>query len=240
VLSSTNLIAAALAQELCSFSSSSHNTCSSSSSSSVNGDACSSRSRSSSGVDSYSRTSSSSSNNDTSCSSFWGPYYNTLPTTPASPWLLTEPHQVAASIAPYAASQGPAAVARWEEATATCRQELLETSQHIAELLQPSDPGAAAGPDVRQVLEALGHVRSRMLSSSTSSGLLPFIDLLNHGPGAAAPMLQLDDNDNLVITVLPIRNVSLSQGSRSSCQEAICSHWCSRLLVNGSTGQGLI
>ena len=203
-LSSTHLIAAALAQELSKLNSSSSSRDTSSSSSTG------------------SSTGSSSSSPGSNSSSFWTTYLRTLPAPPPNPWLLTQPNQLAAAIAPYAASQGSEAVAYWPEATAEYRQQMLQTSKVIAALLQPTSHGFPPGPEIDQIMVALGHVTSRMLSSSNSSGLLPYIDLLNHGPGAAAPMLQLDDNDNLAVTVLPIKNVShrLLQPMTMSCNNA--------------------
>jgi hypothetical protein len=89
------------------------------------------------------------------------------------------------------------------EATAQQRQQMIAASRKVEQLLGP-----ALGVTSEQVLQALGHVASRSLTSGSSSGLVPFIDLINHGAEAMGPMLQLDDNDKLVMTVLPIRNVS--------------------------------
>jgi hypothetical protein len=80
---------------------------------------------------------------------------------------------------------------------------MLAAAQQAEQLLGP-----ALGISADQILQALGHVASRSLTSGSSSGLVPFIDLINHGSEAMGPMLQLDDNDKLVMTVLPIRNVS--------------------------------
>jgi hypothetical protein len=80
---------------------------------------------------------------------------------------------------------------------------MLAAAQQAEQLLGP-----ALGITAEQILQALGHVASRSLTSGSSSGLVPFIDLINHGVEAMGPMLQLDDNDKLVMTVLPIRHVS--------------------------------
>uniref|UniRef100_A0A383WCJ6 SET domain-containing protein n=1 Tax=Tetradesmus obliquus TaxID=3088 RepID=A0A383WCJ6_TETOB len=142
--------------------------------------------------------------------SSWGPYLQTLPSKPPCPWLLTSPQQIAECIAPYSAARGPAAVAGWAEATAQQRQQMLDASNEAVQLLGPS-----LGITAELVLQALAHVASRSLTSGSSSGLVPFIDLVNHGAEAMGPMLQLDDNDRLVMTVLPIRNgeaVPLAEG----------------------------
>ena len=40
-------------------------------------------------------------------------------------------------------------------------------------------------------------VSSRSLGSGSSSGLVPYMDLLNHSPKARPPMLRLDDDDKV-------------------------------------------
>lgn len=68
--------------------------------------------------------------------------------------------------------------------------------------------------DADALLWALGQVGSRSLSTGDSGGLVPGIDLLNCSLQARPPMLQLDDADRLVMTVLPIRGA-----------------WCTLLLI---------
>lgn len=136
-------------------------------------------------------------------SSWWRPYLQLLPQQPPSPWLLTTDQQVAASIEPYKATHGAEAVEHWPAAVKRHRQHMLEAADQVVQLLGP-----ALGISQHQVLYALAHVASRSLSSGRNSGLVPLIDLINQGPAARAPMLQLDDNDKLVMTVLPIRDVS--------------------------------
>lgn len=140
-----------------------------------------------------------------SSSDFWRPYILSLPAQPPNPWLLQDSHKVSAALEPYATSRGSAAVAGWAEAVADYRQQMLTAASEVEQLL-----GDMLQITQSDIMAALGQVMSRSLTSgSSSSGLVPFVDLLNHVAGARAPMLQLDDNDKLVITVLPIHNVSL-------------------------------
>jgi hypothetical protein len=136
-------------------------------------------------------------------SSWWGPYVQSLPSEPPCPWLISCPQQLEVWMQPYRTATGPAAVEHWQEAVTQQRQQMQAAAQQAEQLL-----GAALGISAEQVLQALGHVASRSLTSGSSSGLVPFIDLINHGSEAMGPMLQLDDNDKVVMTVLPIRNVS--------------------------------
>jgi hypothetical protein len=136
-------------------------------------------------------------------SSWWGPYVQSLPFDPPCPWLVSCPQQLEMCLQPYRTTRGDAAVKRWQEAVTQQRQEMLAAAQQPEQLL-----GQALGISAEQILQALGHVASRSLTSGSSSGLVPFIDLINHGSQAMGPMLQLDDSDKLVMTVLPIRNVS--------------------------------
>ena len=57
---------------------------------------------------------------------------------------------------------------------------------------------------------------SRSLTAgAAASGLVPYVDLLNHHPDGRPPMLQLDEQDRLVLTVVPIRGgeaVALAAG----------------------------
>lgn len=68
--------------------------------------------------------------------------------------------------------------------------------------------GTDLGISQQDVLLALGQVTSRSLASGSSGGMCPVIDLLNHQASAGAPMLQLDDRDQLTMTVLPLLHVS--------------------------------
>jgi hypothetical protein len=77
---------------------------------------------------------------------------------------------------------------------------------------QRTPPGARPAPP---------QVRSRCLSSGSSSGMLPFIDLLNHYADARPPMLQLDDEDRLVMTVAHVRGNQL-RAARAGDELAIC------------------
>lgn len=148
-------------------------------------------------------SSSSSSSSSICCSSFWRPYISTLPKEPPNPWLLQSPEQVTALIEPYAISRGTAAIAGFAEAVADYRQQMLHSAAEVGQSL-----GEILGITVHDIMTAAGHLQSRSLTSSGSSGLVPFVDMLNHSATARAPMLQLDDNDKLMITVLPIYNVS--------------------------------
>jgi hypothetical protein len=154
-------------------------------------------------------------------SSCWGPYVRTLPQQPPCPWLLSSPQQLEECIQPHRSARGEAAVAGWAEATAKRRQQMLKASSEAEQLL-----GSALGITAEQVLQALGHVASRSLTSGSSSGLVPFIDLINHGEEAMGPMLQLDDDDQLVMTVLPIRNVSGCNDAGQAMQAACILHKC--------------
>eukprot|EP00878_Enallax_costatus_P028521 GHUV01030812.1.p1 GENE.GHUV01030812.1~~GHUV01030812.1.p1 ORF type:complete len:313 (+),score=111.82 GHUV01030812.1:70-1008(+) len=147
-----------------------------------------------------------------SCSSsFWWPYISNLPPRPQNPWLVQNPDQIAAAIRPYASSRGTAAVAGWAKAVADYRQQMLDSAAAVEQLL-----GGLLAVTVDDMMTATGHLQSRSLTSSGSSGLVPFVDLLNHGAKARAPMLQLDDNDKLVVTVLPIYNVSTMLSATST------------------------
>ena len=139
--------------------------------------------------------------------SFWQPYLATLPAEPPNPWLLTDPDQVSAALKPY---QQHAAVAAedWATATAAKRQQQLQAAAAVEALL-----GDALGVSQRDVITAMGHVTSRSLGSGSSSGMCPVIDLLNHVATAGAPMLQLDDRDQLVMTVLPMKEVGMAVAS---------------------------
>eukprot|EP00882_Tetradesmus_deserticola_P013655 GHRQ01014499.1.p1 GENE.GHRQ01014499.1~~GHRQ01014499.1.p1 ORF type:complete len:340 (+),score=36.55 GHRQ01014499.1:274-1293(+) len=137
--------------------------------------------------------------------SWWGPYLQSLPSQPPCPWLITSSQQLEACVQPFRTARGDAAVAGWQEAVKQQRQQMLASSEKVEQLL-----GHALDITAEQVLLALGHVASRSLTSGSSSGLVPFIDLVNHGAEAMGPMLQLDDSNNLVMTVVPIVNVSYS------------------------------
>ncbi|GBF98672.1 hypothetical protein Rsub_11666 [Raphidocelis subcapitata] len=106
-------------------------------------------------------------------------------------------------------------VAAWVSAAEAYRAEVDAEVARALELLA----GAAAAADAaavagqgggwlsRELLTwAIGHVESRSLGTSGSSGLVPAVDLLNHDPSTRPPMLQLDDSDRLVVTVLPMRD----------------------------------
>jgi hypothetical protein len=141
--------------------------------------------------------------------SSWQPYLQSLPAQPPNPWLLTDPEQVWGAIQPYeqqlaaAASTAAASTAAdWAAATAAARQQQLAAAAAVEVLL--SD---ALGISQHDVMLALGHVTSRSLVSGSSSGMCPVIDLVNHHAAASAPMLQLDDRDQLVMTVLPLSQV---------------------------------
>jgi hypothetical protein len=111
---------------------------------------------------------------------------------------------VSACIQPYVTSGrlSTAVASDWLQQVARHRQTQLLAAEEVAQLL-----GAALQIDRRQVLQALGQLYSRVLTSSKGSGLVPCIDLLNHSGDAMAPMLQLLDTDELVMTVVPIRQV---------------------------------
>lgn len=143
--------------------------------------------------------------------SSWQPYLASLPQQPPNPWLLTDPDQVLAAVEPYQQRLADAAttsVQDWVAAVTAARQEQLAAAAAVEALL-----GAALGISQHDVLTALGHVTSRSLVSGSSSGMCPVIDLVNHHASASAPMLQLDDSDTLVMTVLPLREVRASRQS---------------------------
>lgn len=90
-------------------------------------------------------------------------------------------------------------------AGAICQQhnEMEAAACRVCELLVP---GIQLAP--RQVLWGMGQVASRSLGTRGGSGLVPYVDLLNHHPSARPPMLTLDDADQLAVTVVPIMEVS--------------------------------
>eukprot|EP00879_Flechtneria_rotunda_P013625 GHRR01014232.1.p1 GENE.GHRR01014232.1~~GHRR01014232.1.p1 ORF type:complete len:304 (+),score=75.73 GHRR01014232.1:168-1079(+) len=141
------------------------------------------------------------------CSSFWTPYVQSLPEQPPGPWLLTNSQQLASCVEACRATQPHHSRERcenWTQATGQYRQQMINSAKRIAEVL-----GEGLRITNQQILISLGHVTSRSLTNSYDSGLVPFIDLLNHHHDARAPMLQLNDNDKLVMTVLPILNASI-------------------------------
>jgi hypothetical protein len=147
--------------------------------------------------------------------SFWQPYLASLPPQPPNPWLLLDQQEVLAAVEPYsqqlaAAKAGTAA--DWVAATAAERQQQIVAAAEVKLLL-----GDDLGVSQADVLAALGQVTSRSLVSGSSSGMCPVIDLVNHHAAAGAPMLQLDDNDRLMMTVLPLREVRCMVSLRLCC-----------------------
>jgi hypothetical protein len=138
--------------------------------------------------------------------SFWQPYLASLPPQPPNPWLLQDHQQVLAAVEPYSQQLAEAkagTAADWVAATAAEQQQQVIAAAEIKLLL-----GDDLGISQADVLAALGQVTSRSLVSGSSSGMCPVIDLVNHNAAAGAPMLQLDDAEQLTMTVLPMREVS--------------------------------
>ncbi|KAI8464964.1 MAG: hypothetical protein J3K34DRAFT_461663 [Monoraphidium minutum] len=150
----------------------------------------------------------------------WAPYLASLPAQPPGPWLLPSDAVAAAAEAalarrpPNGGSGGGEAdsVAAWVAAAAEYRRGVDEEVAAAAAVLAGAAAAAEAARargggggwlDAGLLTWALGHVESRSLGTAGSSGLVPVIDLLNHSPAARPPMLQLDDADRLVVTVLP-------------------------------------
>eukprot|EP00877_Chromochloris_zofingiensis_P013657 jgi/Chrzof1/8545/Cz03g15050.t1 len=128
--------------------------------------------------------------------SFWYPYLQLLPSTAPSPSLLS-PQQLQLDLQRYGAR-----AANWGPAVAQHRDVMHTRAAAVAAAVG----SILQGIDLDTVLWAMGLIQSRSLTSGSYSGLLPYIDLLNHSASARAPMLQLDDNDALVMTVVPIRH----------------------------------
>uniref|UniRef100_A0A7S3R8Z4 SET domain-containing protein n=1 Tax=Dunaliella tertiolecta TaxID=3047 RepID=A0A7S3R8Z4_DUNTE len=84
----------------------------------------------------------------------------------------------------------------WEAAVGAARAEHEAACQDALDVC-----GAQLGLGLEDMRWGLGQVISRSLMSGNVCGLVPLIDLLNHHPEARPPMLQLDDNDQLVMTV---------------------------------------
>jgi hypothetical protein len=147
-------------------------------------------------------------------SSRWQPYLTSLPPQPPNPWLLSDPDKVSAAVEPFrhhiaaAAEAASAAGVDWVAAVAVARQQQLSAAAAV-EVLLGRDLGISQG----DLMLALGQVTSRSLVSGSSSGMCPVIDLVNHHEAASAPMLQLDDHDQLTMTVLPLIEASVDEAA---------------------------
>lgn len=153
----------------------------------------------------------------------WHPYISTLPDTPPVPWLPSlSSHDVSAAVAlalrgdtntdtaakAGVPSQGHQPEAQpqhtqqteWEAAVYAARAQYEASAAHVLRVC-----GSRLGVSQEEVMWGLGNGVSRALTSGEACGLLPFIDLLNHDPDARPPMMQLDDADQLVMTVTPLR-----------------------------------
>lgn len=95
------------------------------------------------------------------------------------------------------AQQDAWAAAIWQQ-----HDEMEAAARQVCELLVP---GIQIAPGL--VLWGMGQVASRSLGTRGGSGLVPYVDLLNHHPSARPPMLTLDDADQLAVTVVPIMEV---------------------------------
>lgn len=84
----------------------------------------------------------------------------------------------------------------WAAAAAEQRLEYEAQAAELAELV-----GRQLSLSADQFLAAIGHVSSRSLGAGAATGLVPFCDLINHSDIGRPPMLMLDDNDRLVISV---------------------------------------
>eukprot|EP00955_Chlamydomonas_euryale_P035651 350192-Chlamydomonas_euryale.AAC.5 len=93
----------------------------------------------------------------------------------------------------------------WRAAAADERARYDEYTEEVHELF-----GRSLGLSRDDVLWGLGHAASRSLGSGTSSGMVPYLDLLNHCPDARPPMLQLDDADRMVMTATNVRGGELA------------------------------
>lgn len=127
--------------------------------------------------------------------SFWSPYIATLPNSPPVPWLLPDA-QLHAALAAL-----PFPTVGWAQAVREAGEQYAEDARQLVDGFGP-----VVGLSHDEALWAIGHVCSRCLTSSSTSYLIPFIDLINHSHSARPPMRQLDNNDHIVITVTSIRD----------------------------------